>query len=128
MLSSAERQDENSALPDRTKHPAQRERKVMNMDLSEVKQTAAAALDSVSLAHRRLDGLDAEIKDIRSLTSAMAAVNEKVDCLNSDVQEIKSDVKEITRRPVQLWDKLIAGILGAAAAGIAAALLQLILK
>ena len=84
---------------------------------------AQEALDSAKSAHRRIDGLSEEIKDIRGLTSAMSRMDEKV-----DVKEIKSDVKAITSRPGQWWDKLVAAIIGAIGAGVAAAILALIIK
>jgi hypothetical protein len=89
---------------------------------------AQEALDSAKSAHHRIDTLEAEVKDIRGLTAAMAAVNTKVDNLKSDVDEIKADVKGITSRPGRWWDKLIAAIIGAIGAGIAAAILAVILK
>ena len=89
---------------------------------------AQEALDSAKSAHHRIDTLEAEVKDIRGLTAAMAAVNEKVDNLKSDVDEIKADVKGITSRPGRWWDKLIAAIIGAIGAGVAAAILAVILK
>ena len=98
------------------------------MDTAEIAQTAAQALDSAKSAHHRIDELDAEVKDIRSLTAAMARVDEKVDGLESDVKEIKSDVKAITDRPGKWWDKLTAAIIGAIGAGVAAAILALIFK
>jgi outer membrane murein-binding lipoprotein Lpp len=98
------------------------------MDVTEIAQTATAALDSAKSAHHRIDELDDEIKDIRGLTAAMARVDAKVDGLDSDVKEIKTDVKAITERPGKWWDKLIGAVIGAFGAGIVAAILALILK
>ena len=101
---------------------------VSRVDIAEIAQTAAQALDSAKSAHHRIDELDAEVKDIRGLTAAMAAVNQKVDNLKSDVDEIKTDVKGITARPGRWWDKLVAAIIGTIAAGVATAVLALILR
>jgi TPP-dependent trihydroxycyclohexane-1,2-dione (THcHDO) dehydratase len=89
---------------------------------------AQEALDSAKSAHRRIDGLEAEVKDIRGLTAAMARVDQKVDGLDSDVKEIKADVKVITSRPGKWWDKLVAAAIGAVGTGIVAAILAVILK
>lgn len=89
---------------------------------------AQEALDSARSAQKRIDGLEAEIRDIRGLTAAMARVDEKVDGLESDVKEIKSDVKEITARPGRWWDKLIAAVIGAIGAGVAAVILAFFMK
>lgn len=89
---------------------------------------AQEALDSAKSAHHRIDTLEAEVKDIRGLTAAMARMDAKVDGLDSDVKEIKQDVKAITSRPGKWWDKLVAAAIGAIGAGVAAAILELILK
>lgn len=98
----------------------------MKVDTAEIAQTAAQALDSAKSAHHRIDELIDEVKDIRSLTAAMATVNQKVDSLTSDVDEIKSDVKSINGRPSRWWDTLVAAAIGAVATGFIAALLKFI--
>lgn len=98
------------------------------MDIAEVAQVAGDALSSAKSAHHRIDALEAEVKDVRGLTIAMATVNEKVDNLKSDMDEIKTDVKTITIRPGQWWDKIIAAAIGAISTGIVVAILNVILK
>jgi t-SNARE complex subunit (syntaxin) len=89
---------------------------------------AQEALDSAKSAHHRIDGLEKDLKDIQGLTAAMARMDQKVDGLDSDVKEIKTDVKAITARPGKWWDKLVAAAIGAIGAGVAAAVLALILR
>jgi outer membrane murein-binding lipoprotein Lpp len=89
---------------------------------------AQEALDSAMSAHKRIDGLENEVKNIRNLTAAMARIDTKVDGLESDVKEIKSDVKAMTARPGQWLDKIIAAAIGAISTGIVAAILNVILK
>ncbi|MBQ3817401.1 MAG: hypothetical protein II802_03945 [Clostridia bacterium] len=84
--------------------------------------------NSVKSAHHRINELSAEVKDMRELTNAVAVTARNVEVLQGDVTEIKQDVKNITSRPGKLWDKLIGGIIGAVATGIAAAILAFILK
>ena len=79
-------------------------------------------------AHKRIDALEREIKDLRTLTLAIAKVDSKVDNIKEDVEEIKQEVEKVTARPAQWWDKLIAAALGALASGIVAAVLTQILK
>jgi outer membrane murein-binding lipoprotein Lpp len=94
------------------------------MDVTEVAQVATQALENSKSAQKRIDALCTEVKDIRELTVAVASVNQKVDGLDSDVKEIKTDVKAISSRPGQWWDKLIAAGIGAAGAAIAAGVLK----
>lgn len=98
------------------------------VDMMDVAQTATQALESAKSAHHRIDELTNEVKDIKDLTNAMVRMDEKVDGLEKDVKDIKNDIKGITTRPGKLWDKLIAAIIGAVGAGIASAILALILK
>ena len=98
------------------------------MDITEIAQTATAALESGKSAHHRIDELTDKVNDITTLTTAMGRMDEKVDNLKSDVDEIKTDVKEITNRPAKLWDYLVAAAIGAFATGIVVAILSHIIK
>lgn len=91
-------------------------------------ETALQALDSARSAHKRIDSVEKDVRDIRQLTAAMARVDERVEGLDNDVKEIKADVKAITARPGRLWDKLIAAAVGAVATGFITAVLALVLK
>ena len=90
--------------------------------------TLGKALDAAASAHKRIDALEREVKDLRTLTLAIAKVDSKVDNIKEDVEEIKQEVEKVKARPAQWWDKLIAAALGALASGIVAAVLTQILK
>ena len=81
-----------------------------------------------TVSEHRIKDLEGEVRDIRTLTAAMARVNEKVDGLCGDVEEIKKDVKDITSRPGKKWDKLVAAAVGAIGSALVASLLALVLK
>lgn len=72
----------------------------------------------------RLATLEAEIKDLRDLTTAVVRTAEQVEHLKSDITEIKKDVKLIGGRPGQWWDKLIGACIGALAAAVCAWMLR----
>ena len=88
----------------------------------------AALKQRQTVSEHRIADLEGEVRDIRTLTAAMARVDEKVDDLRGDVEEIKSDVKDITARPGKKWDKLVAAVIGAVGSALVASLLALILK
>lgn len=88
----------------------------------------AKALEEAKSAHNRIDSLEKKVEDIHELASAMAAMKVTVDNLTSDVGEIKAEVKKVSERPVQWWDKLVAAALGAIASGIIAAILANVIK
>ena len=88
----------------------------------------AALKQRQTVSEHRIADLEGEVRDIRTLTAAMARVDEKVDDLRGDVEEIKSDVKDIAARPGRKWDKLVAAVIGAVGTAPATSLLALILK
>lgn len=98
------------------------------MECEDAKLMAQQAYDSARSAHKRLDTLEKEVSDIHELTASMKVMNEKVDDLTGDMNEIKTDLKKFRQRPAQLWDKLVAAMIGAAGSGLVGALLTLILK
>ncbi len=89
---------------------------------------AIEAKTAAASAHKRIDALVVEVKDLRNLTEAVIKINSKVDHLTVDMHEIKNDIKQVTSKPGQWWDKLIAAAIGACASGIVAAILTQILK
>lgn len=76
----------------------------------------------------RIDDLDNEVKDIKSLTLAVTKVNAKVDNIESNVNEIKQDIKGINSKPAEMVDKVKIAIVTSIATGLVVALLALILK
>ncbi len=96
--------------------------------MEEYKLTLGKALDASSAAHKRINALEREIKDLRTLTLAIAKVDGKVDNIKEHVEDIQQKVERVTQRPTQWWDKLIAAALGAIASGLVAAVFTQILK
>ena len=98
------------------------------MEHERIALVATQAFDSAKSAHKRLDSLEGEVKDIHELAMAMSAMSEKVDGLSEDVREVKAKVQTVAERPAKWWDKLVAAAVGAAASGLVAALLAQIIK
>lgn len=65
----------------------------------------------------RLDDVERRQDALDSMTASMARMAERQDHMDSDVKEIKSDVKTLTERPVKKWDgvvdKVLAALVGA---------------
>ena len=72
----------------------------------------------------RVMTLEAEIKDLRDLTTAVVRTAEQVEHLKGDITEIKKDVKSIGGRSGQWWDKAVGAFVGAAGAALFAWLLR----
>lgn len=96
--------------------------------MGEADVTLGQALDMAKSAHKRIDGVESEVKDLRTLTLAVAKVDSKVDNIKEDVEEIKQEVSQVATRPIRWWDKIVAAAIGACASGIVAAILATILK
>lgn len=83
--------------------------------------------ESVKSAHHRLDSLEKQVEEIRTLAASLEGTNRDVKHLRDDVREIKEDVKSVISRPARQWDKLVAALLAAIASALAgAAMAQLL--
>ena len=83
--------------------------------------------ENVKSAHHRLDSLEKQVEEIRTLATSLEGTNRDVKHLRDDVREIKQDVKSVISRPARQWDKLVAALLTAAGSALAgAAMAQLL--
>lgn len=75
----------------------------------------------------RLEKAEADIKILYSRTNKfgeeMAVVTTKLDNILITLGELKESVAKISARPARLWDKILLGFAGAAAAAVATALI-----
>lgn len=66
---------------------------------------------------KRLDEVEAEQKEMKSLVSAVEVIATKQETMNENLSEMKSDIKEMKDKPAKKWDsvvdKVIMTILGA---------------
>ncbi len=86
-------------------------------------------LDVLEHRVKRLEGDVRLLGDkINSFAVSQAAANTKLDSLLVTLGELKESVAGLRGRPAQLWDKLIFSALGALAAGVAAAVLNLVIN
>ncbi len=83
--------------------------------------------ESVKSAHHRLDSLEKQVEEIRTLATSLEGTNRDVKHLRDDVREIKEDVKSVISRPARQWDKLVAALLTAVGSAlVGAAMAQLL--
>lgn len=78
---------------------------------------------------RRITIIESDVKNlydrINAFAVSQASTNTKLDSLLLTLGELKESVCRLKDKPAAMWEKLISGILGAVAAGIAAAVLKL---
>ena len=82
--------------------------------------------ESVKTAHHRLDTLEKQVEEIRTLAASLEGTERDVKHLRDDVREIKEDVKSVISRPAKQWDKLVAAVITAIASALAGAALALL--
>lgn len=84
--------------------------------LTEVEQRSKSNTHRLEEMEKRQDDLD----ELVSTVKVLAVREEQVE---SDVKEIKSDVKSLTNKPAQRWDSLVDKIIWAVAGAVVAFLL-----
>ena len=60
---------------------------------------------------KRLDDMEKRQDDLDDLVSTVKVLVVREEAVETDVKEIKKDVKTLTSKPAQKWDKLIDTIL-----------------
>jgi predicted nucleic acid-binding Zn-ribbon protein len=68
---------------------------------------------------KRIDELKERQDNLDELVSSVKVLAEREERVESDVQEIKTDVKNLTGKPAQRWDSLVNQIITVVVAAIA---------
>lgn len=80
------------------------------MDLEHEKRLVEVEQRSKSNTHR-LEDVEKRQDDLSELVGTVKVLAEKEDRMESDVKEIKSDVKTLTNKPAKRWDNLVDKVL-----------------
>lgn len=67
----------------------------------------------------RLDEHDQQIKELSNVYVALTKVDNKVENVNTKVDTIEKDVKDIKEKPAKKWDSLISTLITCIATAIA---------
>ena len=67
----------------------------------------------------RLDSMEKRQADLEELTSTVKVLAVREEAVESDVKEIKSDVKSLTSKPGKRWDNLVTQIISIIVAALA---------
>ena len=60
---------------------------------------------------KRLDEHDKKIDELSDVYIALTKVNDKVDIIDSDMKEVKSDIQEIKDKPAKRYETIITYII-----------------
>lgn len=78
--------------------------------------------------NRRLEDHEERLRRVEASTSELATfrevVNVKLDGISSSLDSLREAVEGLKARPATLWDKLVSGIIGAAATALVAYLVS----
>ncbi len=69
---------------------------------------------------KRLDDHDKKLEELSDVYIALTKTNDKVDVIDKDVKDIKSDIKEIKDKPSKRLDQIVGYILSALLGGLIA--------
>lgn len=74
------------------------------MDEIELAKEHQEILDLAKSNKKRIDSLEEEQKELRSLTTAVSQMVVEQKNMRDDIAEMKTDVKEIKEKPGKRWD------------------------
>ena len=81
------------------------------MDGEEIAREHQLILDLAKSNKRRIDKLEEEQKELRSLTQAVTQMVTEQKNMRDDLAEMKDDVKQIKEKPGKRWDTAAEKIL-----------------
>ena len=90
------------------------------MDNEEIAREHQLIFDLAKSNKRRIDNLEEEQKELRSLTQAVSQMVVEQKNMRDDLVEMKDDVKQIKEKPARRWDFIAEKILGLITAAIVA--------
>lgn len=81
------------------------------MDEIEIAREHQEIWDLAKSNKKRIDSLEEEQKELRSLTSAVSQMVVEQKNMRDDIAEMKDDVKEIKEKPAKRWDNAAEKVL-----------------
>lgn len=90
------------------------------MDNEEIAREHQLILDLAKSNKRRIDNLEEEQRELRSLTNAVSQMVVEQKNIRDDLTEMKNDVKQIKEKPAKRWDAAAEKVLNLVIAGIVA--------
>lgn len=81
------------------------------MDEIEIAKEHQLIWDLAKSNKKRIDSLEEEQKELRSLTTAVSQMVTEQKNMRDDIAEMKTDVKEIKEKPAKRWDSTVDKIL-----------------
>ena len=72
---------------------------------------------------KRLDEMEKRQDNLDDLVGTVKVLADREERIESDVKEIKTDLKEVTNKPAKRWDSLVTQIIGILVAAVVGFLL-----
>lgn len=72
---------------------------------------------------KRLDDMEKRQDNLDDLVGTVKVLADREERIESDVKEIKTDLKEVTSKPAKRWDSLVTQIIGIIVAAVVGFLL-----
>lgn len=90
------------------------------MDNEDIAREHQLILDLAKSNKRRIDNLEEEQKELRSLTQAVCQMAAEQKNMRDDLIEMKTDVKQIKEKPAKRWDNMAEKVLNLITAAVVA--------
>ena len=90
------------------------------MDSEEIAREHQLILDLAKSNKKRIDNLEEEQRELRSLANAVSQMVVEQKNIREDLTEMKNDVKQIKEKPAKHWDAAAEKVLTLVIAGIVA--------
>ncbi len=90
------------------------------MDNEDIAREHQLIYDLAKSNKKRIDNLEEEQKELRSLTQAVSRMAAEQKNMRDDLIEMKTDVKQIKEKPAKRWDSMAEKVLNLITAAVVA--------
>lgn len=104
-----------------------REHTVTESEFKEIVERLSAGESSIKSAHHRIDDVEKKQDNLADLVSSVKVLADREARVEDDVNEIKTDVKELKEKPSKRYDTVVTTVITALCSGVVGYLLSLIL-
>ena len=103
------------------------EHKTTEREIKEIWERLSSGESAIKSAHHRIDDVEKKQDNLADLVSSVKVLADREARVEDDVNEIKTDVKELKEKPSKRYDTFVTAFITALCSGVAGYLLSLIL-
>jgi predicted nucleic acid-binding Zn-ribbon protein len=102
------------------------EHKTTESEIKEIWERLTSNESSAKSAHKRIDDVEKKQNDLADLVGSVKVLADREARVEEDVNEIKTDVKELKQKPIKRYETVVTAIITTICGGVIGYLVSLV--